>query len=110
MRKVRDILAQQFWIFSIVAVIFLAPSSGLITLTVPDEPYGNVLVGLPDIPHIAKRTSDDAEHLALDAAVIVYRINLALIVTGDAVPGYRSGALSIVALRSQIRGPPAGVA
>ena len=74
MSRVKKFLYESFWSFAIVAVVLLAPSSGLITLTVPDEPYGNVAT-LPDMPHIGKRASDDSDHFAFDAAFATYDIH-----------------------------------
>jgi|GEM_PF-3116132 len=69
MHRAKDFAATSLWALSIVAVILLAPSSGLLTLAVPDEPYGATTTGLPDNPHIGKRTFDELDHLLIDAAV-----------------------------------------
>jgi hypothetical protein len=105
MKRLKCIVRGSFWAFSIVAIILLAPSSGLVTLTVPDEPYGTI-VGLPDMPHIGKRASDNPKHLTVDAAFTTYELRPKLSVLDDATRLSRNSFCMIVVLQAQIRAPP----
>ena len=95
-----------FWAFSIITIILLAPSSGLITLTVPDEPYGNVAV-LPDASHLNKRASDDSEHFAFDATFTIYDIHPTLFTLDEVVFTRRNNPYAALVSPDQIRAPPA---
>ena len=105
MQRIRAIIGKSFWTFSIVAVTSLAPSSGFITLTVPDEPYG-AAAGIPDSPHIAKRAGDGANHLAIDAASVVYAIDAGSLAEGKLALLSSSYPHVDAALSAQIRAPP----
>ena len=107
MDRTKYLLIQSFWMFSIVAVTLLAPSSGLITLTIPDEPTGNIVV-LSDSPHIGKRTSDDPKHLELIAASATLSIHPALVSTGSIAAVSLNDPYTDSASSAQIRAPPGG--
>jgi hypothetical protein len=106
MCRLRYIFDKSFWAFSIVAVIFLAPSSGLITLTVPDEPYGGA-IGLPDTPHLAKRASDDSQHLSYDAAAFSHPIHHSFFSENLSSVARALDPQHISPPLAQIRAPPA---
>ena len=96
---------QTFWSCAIVAVASLAPSAGLVTLTVPDEPYG-AAVGIPDVPHIGKRATDDSPLFSLGADAATYEIIPRLYVEGNIVLDSQSARIAIAPLITQIRAPP----
>jgi hypothetical protein len=106
MKRVRQALSTSFWTFATVAVMLLAPSSGLITLTMPDEPYGSVAT-LPDTPHLSKRTTDEDRHIGLDAIALSYRIHPTLLYAVQSSYGRAQSAVRARAIATvQIRAPP----
>jgi hypothetical protein len=88
-----------------VAVIFLAPSSGLITLTVPDEPDGNISV-IPDITHTIKRTSDDSSLIGLDILATTYVLHHTFFSIGIALPTSAPEPYMDPSIPDNIRAPP----
>jgi len=105
MSRAKSLLYESFWSYVVVAIILLAPSSGLITLAVPDEPYGSA-VGLPDSPHIGKRASDDAEHLAFDATFTAYDIHPKLFLLAEVTFAGQNDLQNTSESVAQIRAPP----
>ena len=105
MDRMKGALGHTFWIFSMVAIVFLAPSYGFITLTIPDEPYGSV-VGVPDNQHLAKRTTDDLRHIVLDAASLTRYCNAPLVAIGTITLAYPYDPHAAGQSLAQIRGPP----
>jgi hypothetical protein len=105
MRWTKGIIGEAFWGFAIIAIVLLAPSSGLITLTIPDEPYGSA-IGLPDTPHIGKRASEDSDHFAFDATFTTYDIHPKLFMFDDIMPARESDPHAALVSPDQIRAPP----
>ncbi len=95
-----------FWSFAIVAVSLLAPSAGLITLTVPDEPSSSA-INIPDSPHIGKRASDDAQQFAINADAATYVIHPRLAAFGELVIRSTFDRSLELPLLANIRAPPA---
>jgi hypothetical protein len=52
-----DYVFQAFLGLAIVSIVFLIPSTGFATLTIPDDSQGNA--AMYDAPHAAKRAFDD---------------------------------------------------
>ena len=109
MRWMKSIVGEAFWGFAIIAIVLLAPSSGLITLTIPDEPYGSA-VGLPDTTHIGKRATEDSDHLAFDATFATYEIHPGIYVLDEVAFTRQNDPQNAVASVAQIRAPPDTVA
>ena len=105
MDRAKNFLYEWFWGFAVVTVVLLVPSSGLITLTVPDEPYGSA-VGLPDTLHISKRASEDSEHFAFDATFAIYDIHPSTYVLDEVTFARKNYPQNAVASLAQIRAPP----
>jgi len=103
--RAEKLVEKSFWTLSIVAVISLAPSSGLITLTIPDEPYG-AMASIPDTPHISKRASEDHHDVSYDAAANSFRIPLPFLTSADIYSPAGERAHEDTLSDAQIRGPP----
>ena len=88
---------------SVVSVVFLVPSVGLSTLTIPDESYGSTST-LLDIPHISKRATEGAEKniYAAFGNISVGSIHALeqTVAFGALLPS------AIASSQSNIRGPP----
>ncbi len=102
------LLYGSFWSFAIVAIILLAPSSGLITLAIPDEPYGNA-TGIPDVPHFSKRASDDSGHLVVAFVHRSYEINPKLFTFGDVTTAQYDSFDTLKILSAHSRAPPSNI-
>jgi hypothetical protein len=105
MGRMRYIINKSFWAFATVAVIFLGPSSGLVTLTVPNEPNGGT-IGIPDTPHLAKRASDDSQHLSYDVVTFSNPIHHSLISESLSSLARVLDPQRISPVLAQIRAPP----
>lgn len=105
MSRVKDILHESFWGFAVVAIVLLAPSSGLITLAVPDEPYGSA-VGLPDTSHISKRATEDSDHFAFDATFTTFDIHPGMYSLDEVAFARQNYPQNALVSLAQIRAPP----
>ena len=105
MGRIKSFLYESFWGFAVVAIVLLAPSSGLITLAVPDEPYGST-VGIPDTSHLNKRASDDSEHFVFDATFATYDLHPDLFTFDEVAAARRNDPYAAVVSPNQIRAPP----
>jgi hypothetical protein len=105
MDRGKSLLHESFWSIVAVTIILFAPSSGLITLTEPDEPYGNV-AALPDASHLNKRASDDSEHFAFDTAFTTYDIHPKLFAFDDVMFAHLNDPYATLLSPDQIRAPP----
>jgi hypothetical protein len=105
MDRAKSFLYESFWGIAVIAIILLAPSSGLITLTVPDEPYGSA-IGLPDTTHIGKRASEDSEHFAFDATFSTFNIHPRLYVLDAVAYAQQNDPQNTFITLAQIRAPP----
>jgi hypothetical protein len=84
----------------------MAPSAGLITLTIPDET--STAASIPDTQHIAKRASDDVRHIALDIIGTVAEIHPRLLHGETIAASICVQAPDAIPEAAQIRGPPIG--
>ncbi len=60
----RQIVYSTIFSTLIMAVVLITPSSGLLTLTIPDET--NSTAGAPDTQHIGKRAPDGSHSITID--------------------------------------------
>jgi hypothetical protein len=101
----KGIVGETFGIFFIITVATFAPSAGLITLAVPDEPYGSA-INVPDSQHVGKRTFEDSEHFAFDASFATFNIHPRIYVLDEVASAQQNGPQNTLVSFTQIRAPP----
>lgn len=105
MDRIKQLWYASFWSFVVLAIIAFVPSSGIITLTVPDDQYGSA-IALPDTSHQEKRAAESGV-IDADLAATNDRLNPHLISFADAVRTPSLPLLAQIPLPDSIRGPPA---
>lgn len=88
------------------SVIMMAPSSGLITLTIPDE--SSSAASIPDTQHISKRVTDDVRYIAFDAIGAVAEVHPRFLNVDAVAHTAAIQAPAPLSHEAQIRGPPLG--
>jgi hypothetical protein len=102
---IEQLLGKSFWSIAVLAVIAFTPSSGLISLTIPDEPYSGI-VSIPDTLHATKRASDDSYHAPLGILAITFIVQPPLFFSTEIRVREPITRYAFSPLLAQIRAPP----